>query len=301
MSRRSPSLCATANSSGFPRQTAQFSCPASSGVENMPNSTRSLAKKLSLFSCLALFATNIGPIIPTASGDGLPIRPPDAPQESHLHWRHPLSCGVTSCYVLLRLLASPVTYDDCAHVIPITDHGSNMLDMKRGCEVLGLRVEVVMASPSELDGITFPVIAHVFPAMKTWTGTGHFVILLGINEHRVCFFEPSSTGAQYALRGDFARAWSGALLVPDRHIASSPNERLVLPYIVCAALVASIALSSIQWVRSRWRPPGLWPVLRAVGPIPLLLYSITGCSPIADNKHARQNLAGGFELVAWKV
>jgi hypothetical protein len=170
-----------------------------------------------------------------------------------LHWRDSLACGQTSCYVFLKLWGVPVSLESIRSVIPVVPElGTNLADMAHGCRQLGLEVDVVRSAPSELERVPLPAIAHVARAIAAPQNggaapkmVGHFVVVVGMDEHEMEVIDASaSVGTSPLLhmnRGTFFRQWTGELLVRHQENTRSWTDKLsvLLP---SATFVAFITL-----------------------------------------------------------
>ena len=75
----------------------------------------------------------------------------------------PASCGMSCCYVLLKLSGLSPGYDDVARLVPVERAGSNFHTMNRACGQLGLNTEVIAATPAEFERLRWPAIVHYRP------------------------------------------------------------------------------------------------------------------------------------------
>ncbi len=179
--------------------------------------------------------------------------------QTQLHWRDSLACGQTSCYVFLKLCGAPNSLDSVRSAIPIVPgKGTNLAEMARGCKQLGLDVDIVRSAPSELDHASLPVIAHLTYPIEKERGNaasselvGHFVVVVGIDDHTIDLIDASSSVGASPLvrmtRGAFSREWTGELLV--RHIDRSNKWSTVLGLLLGGSTI--VALVALWFVRRR--------------------------------------------------
>ncbi|QDU50785.1 Peptidase C39 family protein [Gimesia panareensis] len=129
------------------------------------------------------------------------------------HWRSTKSCGVTSCYVLLRYHGLDLNYQQVADKIPVGPHGSFMADMATACEGFGVPVSCRHVTPTEFSKIPVPFIAHLERGMSIETETGgHFVVVVDASSEMKYVdpaesLEPVSMGS-----AEFLRCFSGNVL-----------------------------------------------------------------------------------------
>src|SRR5262245_20047799 len=130
--------------------------------------------------CLCLAAALALAVLPApAWGQGQRSRPgPAIPMDdgqNGKHWRSERCCGVSCCFLLLRMTGHAVCYDDVLAHVPIDqDRGSNLYDMKKGCGELGLDARVMRLTPREFETADWPAVALLHQP----NSTGHYVVVL---------------------------------------------------------------------------------------------------------------------------
>jgi Peptidase C39 family/Protein of unknown function (DUF1573) len=220
------------------------------------------------------------------------------------HWRAPANCGVASCYILLRLKARQLSYDDVSTILPVTSKGSSFYDIQRACRQLGLGTQLVKLSPSSFDTVRLPAIAHL-SGSDNYMGIGHYLVVIGSDAHHIHFIDPSSLPAEPAavLRGDFFRLWSGYLLIPEDQFHAVLSGLDIAGIVVFSLVSTSLVLISIRVIRIQ-----RFVYTRAKHTVSaILLGSLSvltlGCSPdsarITTSQASRSSTR--FDLTAWKT
>jgi hypothetical protein len=227
-----------------------------------------------------------------------PVTNADSPARSG--WRENESCGVTSCLVLLKLSGHAATYDECRRAIPIANGGSTLLAMKQGCQSFGLDVEAILASPTTIDDIQCPFIAHLYPKEKSKANIGHYVVVLSLSKTHVTIIEPNwAPTVEQVPRSDFIRAWSGNVLIrPDLQAKAASRSNLsasmgICTFVICATiLITSIGKSKGLASASR---------LTFTGMLLLGIAALCGCSKTnaATQSTIRAN-GQPLSITAWK-
>ncbi len=228
----------------------------------------------------------------------------------HLHWREPASCGIGSSYMLLKAKGREVSYQEVEAAVGVDADGSgglagsSLAAIERGCRQLGVEVTVLNLAPAELSQVQFPAIAHLTGATRRARQTrsaviGHYVLILNVTDHNVWFIDPSVGYSQQSPRGDFLRAWSGYLIVPEDQIPR-PSIGQYLTYAGIGALAATILLMCCLFGRkvvNRARAAKVGSAVTAT--VALLL--MTGCAPTAPSGVEPEATAKVFELTAMKL
>ena len=165
----------------------------------------------------------------------------------------PASCGVSCCYALLKLSGLSPSYDDVARLVPVEGTGSNFYTMNHACRQFGLNTEVIAATPAEFDKIRWPAIVHYRPMGAESDTMGHFVIVVGLDDHWIHILDAGYANSTLRIpRGDFFRQWSGHLLLPA-DARKIPGEWItVLGYLLLVALLVFLLVLSRRIVRA-WR------------------------------------------------
>ncbi len=215
------------------------------------------------------------------------------------HWREPMSCGVSACYVLLRLKGHQIKYEDVASLIPLEEQGSNLSDIKRACECFGIETCVLETQPSEFDRLRWPAIVQVISQRDTSRAMAHFVTVVDVDDHFVYLINSSqSPTVVKSLRGDFFRSFTGYLLLPRDQLPPVSlwvdvlGLVLFLFFVVIALSWATIALKN---------PRSKDPVGCATALCIVLLFH-PGCSKSGiDLSQSDSQPKCGFDLTAWSL
>jgi ABC-type bacteriocin/lantibiotic exporter with double-glycine peptidase domain len=148
---------------------------------------------------------------PNSTEDNHPVdsNPVSDPGNARL-WRTPASCGVNSLFVLLRLSDIPVIYENLSARLPLTEFGSNMLDMKRAAATFGCNARVLRLAPDDLDRLSDPVVAH----LELGDGrAGHYVVITRVGQDVIEVIDGTYGTLDFWNRRDFCRYWHGYVLV----------------------------------------------------------------------------------------
>jgi len=196
----------------------------------------------------------------TASREGRTDEIPPVPADvrpGEFHWRDERNCGVSCCFLLLRMANRDVGYKQVQALIPVGDQGSNLADMSAACHALGLPTRVLRLAPSDLAPVECPIIAH----LDLDSDHGHYVVVLKLDDNYAYYLDPSNPIVQRHARGDFMRSWSGAILAPA---AGVPSRLAWGDFVLYAAALLNGGV--VLWVA---RPAFRFRTPRALGaPVP---------------------------------
>jgi ABC-type bacteriocin/lantibiotic exporter with double-glycine peptidase domain len=133
------------------------------------------------------------------------------------NWREKVSCGVNSCYFLLKYHNRDVTYSDVQSAVPLErGKGASLSDLSKACESFGLHNRVGLLKPSTI-GDELPCIAHLSNS-RNGQVDGHFIVVIRGQEESFLVFDPSGSvgGVQRMPKHEFFDAWSGHVMVTER-------------------------------------------------------------------------------------
>ncbi len=185
------------------------------------------------------------------------------------HWREAQSCGVACAYMLARLAGQPVEYKDAAAAIPIEHGGSSLLAVQTGLRTMGVSATILKAKPAELDRMTMPVIAHLWPRRETGDSVGHYLLLLQVDDRSVRYIEPNyATSIETVPRNQVLRCWSGYLVAPTPRQTPFERRAEVAMWSIFLVLVSIGSFPAVRviWVRV-WGARNRVAVLSVIGAI----------------------------------
>jgi ABC-type bacteriocin/lantibiotic exporter with double-glycine peptidase domain len=92
-------------------------------------------------------------------------------------------CGPNALYIVLRMLGIECSYSDVLKSVPLSETGSNLVDLRNSAETFGLACEVRKElSPEDIDALPKPVILHLKGAAidkKGHHSSDHFAVIVG--------------------------------------------------------------------------------------------------------------------------
>ena len=182
-------------------------------------------------------------------GSGVPDASTRSPYGADsANWRSPRACGRNAAYVLARLHAVDISYEDLVAAVPVGERGSSLLEVVHGLTEVGMAASAVRGSPRELRASSMPIIAHL-DSESGLEELGHFVVLTSYDEQNdhVAMID-GSTGLNHTMNVDrFRRMWSGyAIRIDERGWPS------------VLAWIGGVALSLLIVLQLR----RVWPSLR---------------------------------------
>jgi ABC-type bacteriocin/lantibiotic exporter with double-glycine peptidase domain len=175
-------------------------------------------------------------------------------------WRSRLICGRNSLYLFLKSHGYHVTYPELHNSVPLGELGSSFGDLRRAAEGFGATVDVLRTSLDRLASCSLPAIVLL---EATQSPSGHFVLLVDVDDTNVLITDPTSTSSVRMPRAKFLRSWSGFAMVHR----SIPLGRTALS-------LAAIALGGLLVVSELWRRRRSKCGVAALG---LLLAMLGGC------------------------
>lgn len=181
----------------------------------------------------------------TAQGVARQDRAPDEPGGGIL-WRFGNKCAVNTLFLMFKLAGRPVDYSEIEARLPVTDAGSNLADVRRCAESLGLRCKIVKASPESLPRLPLPAIAHMEEERAV---TGHYVLVVATSTESIESIDGTSAAMTVSSMGDFRKRWTGHLLVIDQ----PPLWRAMLPIPIILGLVSILVALWMQTKLARSR------------------------------------------------
>lgn len=155
-------------------------------------------------------------------------------------WRTSERCGVNSAYAFLKMQNKDVAYGTLVSKIPIGPKGSTIGDVASCINDYGVLVDVVKCTPSALNAIHMPVIAHTFPEYASeysLSQRGHFIVLLKVDEQFVVFLDGTTAVIREVSYDRFISEWSGHLIIRKQRDLLSPILFLILGLLVFVFLI----------------------------------------------------------------
>lgn len=111
-------------------------------------------------------------------------------------------CANNALYVLLRMHGCDVSYDKVQAAIGGDSlEGKSFLEIRKGCERLGVSAVVLKSPIEELRTCRFPVLAYGSPGRPLSgprAGQKHFVVLIGIVDDGLQYIDPTSAKVLHA-------------------------------------------------------------------------------------------------------
>jgi hypothetical protein len=160
-------------------------------------------------------------------------------------WRFGNKCAVNSLYLLLRLRGKPVTYPEVEAVLPVTANGTNLADVRRCAEGLGLRCRVIKTTPEALYRCPLPAIAHTEEQKAT---TGHYVVITAVGLDGIEAIDGTSAAINLTPMGSFRKAWTGYLLVTEDE---APLWRKLSPAAIASGGLALALAVGLRRLKTR--------------------------------------------------
>lgn len=94
-------------------------------------------------------------------------------------------------------------------LVPAGGKGASLWQLRTAAAQLGVPSRIIRSVPSELHRVAIPAIAHY-----SGVRDGHFTLLVAVRDQSVVLGEMTTCELQEVPLSDFARLWSGYLLVP---------------------------------------------------------------------------------------
>ncbi len=137
-------------------------------------------------------------------------------------------CGTNSLYVLCQIGGKPLGYDRCIELLPISNEGNTLLDVKRAIQAAGFTVRAVEVDVAQIAGLRVPAV--VLLSQRQPGGLGHFIVL-----------RPLANGKIQYLYLDFPHA-SPSVATPEEVAKSiEANGFQTLYLILCSKLAGPLA------------------------------------------------------------
>lgn len=127
-------------------------------------------------------------------------------------WRGEQLCGVYALSYLAQLEhRGAMTPNYIRELVPITERGSSLLDLKCASEIMKMPVRAVRCAPAAFDHLSLPAIAHLEPTDVA--PVAHYVVLLRVDRASVTLFDWNLRAITECDRRDFLEAASGYYLI----------------------------------------------------------------------------------------
>jgi hypothetical protein len=172
---------------------------------------RVIARRREIVTLSALFAIHLSGVTTVICGA-------DSRQMTDdLIWRTQHACGANCLYVLLKCADLDVPYMHVRDSLP-KDRDSSLADLRRVAAEVGLPLSIAKLRPVELASAPMPMIAHVEPTATRGESSGHFIVLLRVDEERCVYIDGSTAELKTRSREDLLRDWTGyaAYATPSR-------------------------------------------------------------------------------------
>jgi predicted double-glycine peptidase len=115
------------------------------------------------------------------------------------------SCGAQSLYICARFHGVDVSLEKCGELVPISQEGASLLQLKKACEILGFSCKGYKADYDAIvSKIHLPAIAHL-------SKFNHYVVLTKVTPEEVSFVAPPTQVLTQRKEG-FLEQWSGYIL-----------------------------------------------------------------------------------------
>jgi predicted double-glycine peptidase len=137
--------------------------------------------------------------------------------------RHQTICGINSLYSLLKYYGRPVSFQEVERQVSLRRQGASLLELRDAVGRLGLPSVARRCSPEDLHRCRIPFIAHfradlgpqsVPDSEAIIVPTGHFVLVVDVNENKVRFIDGTTGELTTFRRERFPVFWSGNILEP---------------------------------------------------------------------------------------
>lgn len=191
----------------------------------------------------ARFAAALAAVAFTIS-DRASAASPQAPP-SRLGWRSGERDGEHALQLLLRARGGREGADEIGRALEAASHPRSLADLARAMERLGRSAKLLRAAPGPALGEALPAIALL---RDPRAATGRFVVVVGASASSVSWIEAGQVAFQEAGWSEFAREWTGHLLVIDLEESSGAARATGVAAAVAlvAALVAGLAGAAIS-------------------------------------------------------
>ncbi len=175
------------------------------------------------------------------------VAPQDHPLGSEHIWKRGPYCGANSVAMMLKLNGIDVSPQQLRESIPLGPHGASLLELKKAAEASGLPVEVVKATPDELQQFPLPLIAHVGDGPDA---PGHFVLVCRMQDGAIRAIDGTTGKLLTVAEPLFRRAYSGfALVAPKAAARADRAKRIVQVVVVLECLALAGVLAWAKWKR----------------------------------------------------
>ena len=142
-------------------------------------------------------------------------------------------CGIACLASLLQYYGKQVSLMQLRSLAGTNQSGTSLYGLQQAARKLGFDAEGVQASPSFLDEIRTPVLAH----QKMPGGEGHFVVVVEVLGRYVRIMDPAKGKVIKVRKSEFIGHWEGVLLLvsskdmnairkPERSEVESVNQSL---------------------------------------------------------------------------
>ncbi len=159
------------------------------------------------------------------------------PAELHFEqvWQAGPMCGPNALFFMMRLNGVPVNHAELLKHLAPPKQGSSMAELQQAARQWGLATEILQTTPSGLDRLHVPFIAHLSLPPND---AGHYLLVLRTNEDSLKTIDGTKGTLLTVRRETFLRHWSGHVLVTGRDWLGS-LLRLVFWSLVVVLVVLS--------------------------------------------------------------
>ncbi len=193
-------------------------------------------------------------------------------------WRNIRRCGINATYVFLGLQGIKVDYDRVLHRIGVGERGSTLKDLRDATTEAGLPAVVAKTTLEGLARAPLPLIAHMEAQDAgefAHDRRGHYIVVLSVNDRMVRYIDGSTGRLTFTPRLDFAREWTGYVLVAAARPSESWARRGWL-----GAAVAGLCSAAAWGALFLWRRPAANPgVALAI----VLIAAASGAAQASDS------------------
>lgn len=163
-------------------------------------------------------------------------------------WRQPSDCGVTSLYVLMRLLGHNISIEEVIDSVPVDRRSGCSLELlSASSSKLGFPAVVQFVNPESLSSMPFPLIVHSTGSLKTGVGHYRLVVAYSPKKKQYAIINVDSEIFGWVPEETVLHGYSGYVLVPKQNLVN--QDRRLAGYLLIEISVLSGATAYYFWRR----------------------------------------------------
>ena len=203
-------------------------------------------------------------------------------------WRSERACAANCAYLLLKMHGRECDYTDVEKRL-VKENLSNAYDIKLVLQEHGLETTIFRTDIDRLSRADFPLIAHVEQSSALSEISGHFVLLVGIGDEMVEYYDGTTVERFRIRKSEFSKNWTGIAIV-----ANAPKNVGIVWCVVSVGFFLGFVLYCLRdMVIGRVRIVGT----KFSAFIVLLLASNTSC-PAQSVQEIAQSFERNYEKVS---